>query len=535
MEMKKIFFGLMCVGLLNVSTSCSDFLEEKPKSEMSTGQNFSAPSHAYNAVNALYRKGAPEFYGNGGVYMPSTVTLGGYLSGFFDNEYKGQEVVADYSQKLSITSKNIAGTMDGVWDGCYGAISRANTAIKYIDKTPDLQQAEITTLLGEAKFFRAFNYFYLVKFFGDVPLITEPYESSENMYVARTASVEVYALIVKDLKDAVASLPNEAFTNNKHRITKNTAETLLADVYLNMSGFPLQSNQYAAAATAARNVINSGKHKLIENGATPGTSAYNVMRTEDNNIEYVYTYESDASISTNARPQISMPNVAATWGIFKYSITNNAYRPVKQYLNVYDREKDLRIQERQFFHTTYTYEKDGQTITKVFPENASPAPWLWYDESSMLSTGKCGKDLAVYRYAEVLLIAAEAIAQSEGVTAEAVKYLTDVRARAYTTTSRSAIEASLTGLSKEAFVQQVWIERMRELPLEMRIWSDIQRTRMYPKTSDSAPGTVTFVNVVGAVNPWGQTFQTKHLLWPISDNEMQRNPSLVQNPGYEND
>lgn len=93
MEMKKIFFGLMCVGLLNVSTSCSDFLEEKPKSEMSTGQNFSAPSHAYNAVNALYRKGAPEFYGNGGVYMPSTVTLGGYLSGFFDNEYKGQEVV----------------------------------------------------------------------------------------------------------------------------------------------------------------------------------------------------------------------------------------------------------------------------------------------------------------------------------------------------------------------------------------------------------------------------------------------------------
>ena len=133
------------------------------------------------------------------------------------------------------------------------------------------------------------------------------------------------------------------------------------------------------------------------------------------------------------------------------------------------------------------------------------------------------------------MIAAEAIAQSEGVTAEAVKYLTDVRARAYTTTSRSAIEASLTGLSKEAFVQQVWIERMRELPLEMRIWSDIQRTRMYPKTSDSALGTATFVNVVGAVNPWGQTFQTKHLLWPISDNEMQRNPSLVQNPGYEND
>lgn len=93
MEMKKIFFGLMCVGLLNVSTSCSDFLEEKPKSEMSTGQNFSAPSHAYNAVNALYRKGAPEFYGNGGVYMPSTVTLGGYLSGFLIMNIKDKRLL----------------------------------------------------------------------------------------------------------------------------------------------------------------------------------------------------------------------------------------------------------------------------------------------------------------------------------------------------------------------------------------------------------------------------------------------------------
>ncbi len=259
------------------------------------------------------------------------------------------------------------------------------------------------------------------------------------------------------------------------------------------------------------------------------------MRTADNDIEYIYTYESDPSISTNARPQVSMPNEAATWGIFKYSITNNAYRPVKQYLNIYEPNKDLRIQERQFFHTTYSYVKDGVTTTKVFPENASPAPWLWYDESSMLSTGKCGKDLAVYRFAEVLLIAAEAIAQSEGVTAEAVKYLTDVRARAYTTTSRATIESSLNGLSKDAFIQQVWIERMRELPLEMRIWSDIQRTRKYPTTSDTAKGTVTFVDVIGAVNPWGQTFQAKHLLWPISDNEMQRNPLLTQNPGYEND
>jgi len=60
---------------------------------MSTGQNFSAPSHAYNAVNALYRKGAPEFYGTGGVYMPTAATLGGYLSGFLIMNIKDKRLL----------------------------------------------------------------------------------------------------------------------------------------------------------------------------------------------------------------------------------------------------------------------------------------------------------------------------------------------------------------------------------------------------------------------------------------------------------
>jgi len=73
---------------------------------------------------------------------------------------------------------------------------------------------------------------------------------------------------------------------------------------------------------------------------------------------------------------------------------------------------------------------------------------------------------------------------------------------------------------------------MRELVYEFRIYDDIQRTRMYPTTSDSNPGKATFINFVGATNPWGQVFKEEHLLFPISANEIQRNPSLTQNPGY---
>lgn len=513
--------------------SCTDFLEEEPKSEMSTEQNFSSPSHATSAVNALYRIGAPSFYADGGVYMPQTATYGGFLSGFYDNEYKGQEVICDYSQKLSITSKNIARSLDNVWDDAYEAISRANTAIKYIPATPDLEDSEAASLLAEAKFFRAFNYFYLVKFFGGVPLVLEPYEELEDLYLPREDATTVYGQIIADLEDAIADLPDLAFTENGHRITKNTAETVLAHVYLVMSGYPVQADNYAQAAQAARNVINRGKHSLIQHDDYELGSAYNVLRTEDNNTGYIYTYEFETGIATNnGRVQTSLPNKASTLGVLTYSITNNAYRPVPEYMNVYDPDNDLRVQHQQFFQYSFTYEKEGEVLTYVFEEDKTPGAWVWYDEEAALVTGQCDKDFTIYRYAELLLIASEAIAQSEGVTDEAVQYLTDVRARAYTATPRSEIEASLSGLSKEQFIEQVWIERLRELVYDLRTWEDIQRTRKYPVTDSANKGEVTFVDVIGTTNPWGQTFEEKHLLWPISDNEMQRNPNLTQNPGY---
>jgi hypothetical protein len=529
--MKKIL-TLISVAFIASAVSCSDFLTEEPRSNMSTDQNFSAPAHARNAVNGLYRKGAPMFYADGGVYMPQRATHGGFLSGFFDNEYKGQEVICDYAQKLAVTPANCVNYIDGVWGETYGAISRANEAIKKIPTTPDLSDTERSRLLAEAKFFRAFNYFYLVRYFGGVPLILEAYESLDGMYVARASEQEVYAQVVKDLTEAVPGLPAEAYCNNSHRVGRYTAQTVLAHVYLQMSGYPLQANSYAAAAAAARDVINSGKHKLIAHGDTPETSAYNVIRTVDDDPEYIWNIEFVSGISSNnGRIQTSLPNIASTWSVYKYSITCNAYRPVKEYMNVYDKANDLRAQQDQFFSYSITYEKGGETVTYTIPDDKSPSPHLWFEENAALNTGICDKDFTIYRYAELLLIAAECVAQAEGVTDEAVKYLADVRSRAYHTTPRADIEAALKGLSKEAFIQQVWVERMRELVFEFRIWDDIRRTRLYPVAS-ATDNSVSWINLIGAVNPWGQTFQEKHLLWPLSANEMQRNPELKQNPGY---
>lgn len=523
--MKK--FSLIFFSILFLM-SCENFLTETPKTQVFVDNYFQTPEDARSVVNGVYRTGVPGFYGAGSAYSGSTIMMGGYMSGLFDNEYKGQEVHVENTHDLTLDPINMAGYFGGQWASAYQAISRANSAIKYVPETQGLNEAETNNLLAQARFFRALNYFYLVKVWGDVLLITEPYESLDNMFVERTAASEVYEQIIADLEwaDQNGGLNNATFPGNNYRVTEGAVNTLKADVQLQMAGYPVQDESaYETAANSARSVINSGVYGLIEHGPAPEESAYNILRTSDEEDEYIYTIEFEAGISENGWfPTYSYPNRLAAFGVFTYSITNNAYRPVEELVNIYDPAQDLRVQEQQFFHTQR--EIDGELYEFEL------SPYLYHDTDALFETNSGTKDMNVYRYAEILLIAAEAIARSEGVTSEAVSYLADVRDRAYWETDRSVIEAELSGLSVQGFVEEVWKERLREFALEWKIWSDIQRTRQYPTTSEGNPGEVNFVDVVGHTNPWGATFQEHHLLFPISDNDLQTNPNLKQNPGY---
>lgn len=519
--LKIIFISLVAA----VATGCSDFLDENPRSSLTSNSFFETPAQAHSSVNSLYRVGFPTMY-SGGVYNGTNAMLGGYVSGYYDNEYSGQEVVVMYSKSLSRSSVNIANQMDGVWDGAYAAINRANSSIKYIPEVEGMDQSQAAQLVAEAKFFRAANLFNLVKMFGDVPFTPEPYESLEDLYLARTSSAEIYNQIISDLKDAASVLPKTAFYNNGNRITSNVVNSLLANVYLQASGYPVKGNYYADAAAAAKAVINSGDHSLVQNENLTDRSAFNILRTEDGVAEAIYAYEYNSAISRSPFTQYSFPNRAAGWGLFKYAITNNAFGATNGLTNVYNPDEDIRIQNKQFFMTQYVRPDTGET------EEFENASWYYFDEEAMLETARGTKDFNIYRYAEILLIAAEAIAESEGVTSEAAGYLAKVKARASLIgKSEGDFKSELTGLSKDEFVKEVWAEKIREFPLEFKLWDDIIRTRQYPQFK-GPKGSVSFVNVVGASNNWGQTFQEKDLLWPLSANEMQRNPELTQNPGY---
>jgi starch-binding outer membrane protein, SusD/RagB family len=517
--------GLLCF-------SCDKFLEEEPRDELSAEQDFSEPSHAFNAVNTLYRNGAPALY-DGSVYAGSEAMIGQYMSGFFDNEYKGQEVHVQHTQQLTLTGQNLSTYLGGIWDDLYRGIARANNAIKNIPTTPGLTTAEVQQLSAEARFFRALNYYYLVRYFGGVPVTTEPYESLDNnLYVTRGSVKDVYTLIEADLLFAVneGGLPARTMVNNSKRITQGTAATVLAEVYLTMSGFPLQENRYADAARMARSVITSGVYSLTQHdrdpagNVVPENSAYNKLRRSDASAnEHVFIHEYAAGISASAYPQFAYP-VAKPQGV-AYTLTNGAYQPMPQFLWGYDAARDLRVQEKQYFHTTYN--RNGESRT--FP----PTPYMWHDDEALFGTATSGKDKEVYSYSDVLLIAAEAIARAEGVTPEAVGYLEQVRSRAYWQTDPATIRAELQAMAANEFVEEVWEERFRELVFEFQTWFDMVRTRRYPSTSATANGEITFVEMVGQTTPWGRNFAARHLLLPISEAERQRNPSLgEQNPGY---
>ncbi|MDR2969546.1 MAG: RagB/SusD family nutrient uptake outer membrane protein [Tannerellaceae bacterium] len=521
--MKKILTtAIICAGVCCL-TACSDFLDEVPKSQLTSADYYKTEAQALANINYLYRTGAMGQIGSAGsAYVGCFSTVTGMLTGYFSNNYEGQEVICRYSRELTRQqyAMQISGTMDGVWDNCFRAINVANGAILNIPNIP-MSEATAAKYVAEAKFFRAFGYYFLVKTFGAVPFYTEPYERAENMELERTDPTAIYAQIETDLKEAVNVLPAQTFAANSHRITKYAAAMMLTAVYM-------QQGKYADAAQYARIVIDS-PHGLTTNGDLEMNSAFNKLRSIDDLDESIYAIEYDGTIDwSDWFPTYAFNASAASSGLFStYSIFESVYGVTDQFLNIYE-TNDLRIQPNQFFHWNYTNPENGLTWTSEEAGN-----WYYYDEDALLNTGHGTKDWNIFRYAEALLDAAEAIAQSEGVTAEAAGYLAQVQARANMEGKTvAAFTSELQGLSKQAFIEACWTERLREFPLEYKIWDDCLRTGKFPVISTTDPGKVTYVDLVGARNGSGATFKESDLLWPISVNELQRNSKLEQNPGY---
>lgn len=535
---KILLSGLIAATTMGL-TSCDSFLEEKPLDMKDSQEFWKTKADAESGVAALYFGGVPYLNQSGGGWQPYATMFGGIISGLFYDDH-GDSQLAESAKNSIYTLEKFSSPAMTLWHEFYKGISRANFVLANIPKmTGVLDQATIDNYVAQGKFFRAYAYYYLVKEFGDVPYIDKPYTSTDGMYSERRPSSEIYQHIIDDLTPIATgdALPQKSFYENNCRVTRAMAQTLLAQVYLQKAGYPLNggADDYKKAAEYAEMVINGGTALLEQKDGSSDdlNSAFNVIKNTKTSKEIIFAKEYDYTGNKigNGYVYLCMGTDATQWkdangsNVFKTTMTHKAYQPCDMILESYAPE-DIRGHEKQFFFRTYT-DATGQTHTLNYP-----GIWSWFEEKALLNGTDGDNNIPTMRYSEVLLIAAEAYART-GNEPKAKLYLNQVRKRA------GLADETATG---DALIQTILTERLHEFPVEFKVWDDIRRTHLYPVADVKYSGKLKWVDIATAPiqnKPVGFTkvgaIPEYVLLWPIPQDEMQRNPALDghQNPGWE--
>jgi hypothetical protein len=527
--MKNIrIIGALFAGIVGLS-SCTKFLKETPKSETPVDAYFQTAEQAQSAVNYLYNKaaGPGNYFNVGGLYDGTQSFTFDNLSGMANNTV-AQDPSIRYFATLTQTPEAVGNYVGSIWTSFYSNIASANSIISKVESSTTIDNSDKNPILATAKFFRALDYYYLVRIFGAVPLILKPYESLNGLYAPRTSVDSVFAAIETDLNWALTNggLTDKPMGSNANQVSRGTVAGILSEVYLTMAGYPLQKGAayYTKALATANSVISSaGGYALFNNAG--GTTAFDKLRLTDfdKGSEYLYFIEYNSAIEQSAYPEYSLPNsfpvpIPQSTLTVQYTLMTSAWTPSAQLLNLYDSSNDIRRHEKQFFHSSFVY---PNTVGGTSTINFSTMPYRWFDSVAIFSTGASGKYTSVYRLADVYLIAAES---ANELNQDPTPYMSPILSRAYVTPP--AIPAGQT--DRKSLILG---ERFRELAMEGHFWFDMLRTHLYPDVSGSH--VVTFSDLVGHSNGRGQVYATKDLLMPLPPTEIQRNPNLrPQNPGY---
>ena len=465
--------------------------QEEVAPSTSKQKAFSDVNSAKEATGRLYKVGLPKLYFDTDAEEGVTLAWSAYLSGLIESEARTAFYPALNAQKLN--SPEVQKLAQKLSDECMKGIALADSILLLLPQTQGLAADEQAQLLGEAHFFRAFNRFYLLRTFGAIPTIHE----EQKKYLETS-----YRLIEQDLQRAIALLPDREKTLTPFRVSQYVARALLGEVYLQMSGYPLQQARYKEAVAILSPIVNAGKYHLMANGSSEEQSAFNKLRTEPHCEEYLFTLRGESSMPLAA---YAFPREAKAWGRLGASTTFNAFKPTQLLMSAYG-ETDLRGKDRQYFHTFYKVSEGGKTVFEIF----DPAPWFWI-QSTVESIGNKQVEIGLYPYSEVLLMLAEAQLNYEEGTNTAVSYLAEVRARALQI-EVAEVTFALAPLSKEKLQEEIRLERLRELPFQMKQLWDIQRTRKYPKLERTG---LRFVPLAQTRTPQGHQFSPQDLHLPF--------------------
>ncbi|WP_226388696.1 RagB/SusD family nutrient uptake outer membrane protein [Penaeicola halotolerans] len=488
----RIFQVVSLAAVLTLSTSCEDFLDKTPKGQLTQDSFFQTAEHAEQATNATY-----SILRSFNVHVFSYIGVTDIAS---DDAEKGSvpgdaaflQDINDFTFDANNTAPN------GIWNGYFQGIFRANQAIAGIENVTDIDPVLKNRLIAENRFMRGYFYFFLVRAFGDLPLVDRNLNPNEY-FQERVPKETIYDFIEADLEFAAENLPakSQYAASDLGRVTSGAANGLLAKVHL-------FQNDFQNAFDYAELVINSGEYALYP--------------------DYLEIFRQAGEHSSESVFEVSTAALEQGGGGSQYNevqgIRGNPNRgwgfnsPSNDLANAYEPGDPRREATIIFNGETLP---DGSVVVagQGMPADAKFSKKAYLPVQPVGGNGNSGANIRILRYADVLLIAAEAANELNNST-DALRYLNLVRERARQ--GDDTILPDVTTTDQTELREAIWHERRVELAMEQHRFFDIVRQGRAPEI---------FANL-------GINFQEgKNEVYPIPQNEIDlSNGRLTQNPGY---
>ncbi|MDR2810917.1 MAG: RagB/SusD family nutrient uptake outer membrane protein [Tannerellaceae bacterium] len=507
--MNKIYKNVLIAGLLIFSmlgTSCSDsLLDEKLYSQLGSSSLPKGVEGVNQLILGIYPHLQPvaiqdiTIYGSDAPSDQMFINWGGIPQ----TGWGGQMHFLAYDANHSAASN--------AWSKSYAIIAQCNEAIRLFENETN---PEIQTILAEAVFWRAYFYNWLMKLFGDVPLVKGGEDMSNG--IARTAKAEVFQFIVDELKRIETILPTSRIASEYGRPTRWAAKTLLANMYLNQK-------DWQNASLYAKDVIDNGGFSLLPE--------YHDVFGVDENKEVILVCVSIAqhrrgnnydalSLESNLIRALNMQGLAGSNGYGLSVPFFETFHPEDKRRADFDPATKKGIMIHGYINNAdgIPVFKDGdgnplkveealyRIVALKYPLQENPVSGEWMTS-----------DYVLMRLGEVYLTYAEA--QNElNQSAEALKYANLIRERA-------GLEALPASLTKEQFREAILFERGWELYTEGYRRDDlIRHGKLLERVKLSWEHYLSI--------PWPYDGAEYRNLYPIPASAMIRNPLLIQNPGF---
>ncbi|MCF2499774.1 RagB/SusD family nutrient uptake outer membrane protein [Dyadobacter chenhuakuii] len=500
----KLFLFILTASF---SLGCAD-LDEKPVGLLAPESLFRTAKDVETAVFGAYGWIATErLYGR---QFVSALML---RSDMVDIGDRGTPAERQQVNDFNMDDNN--NMVNQFWPNWYQTISAANAAISGGAQL-GLPEAEINPLIAEARFVRAFAYFNLVQVFGDVPYIDYFISNPEAVKeISRTPAATVYASIIADLEFAKQWLPEKQPSEVRSRASKGTAASYLASVHLTLA-------DYAKAYAEAKYVIDN-KDKFGYALEADFQTLF-VAPQAPNMKEHIF--DIDFLGLKNGEGGANDDIMAPMTGVRGGDAPRSGWSVLVPSMNVFNTWDNRDYRKEVSFDDSLLI--GGKLVPYTeFPNTKRPhiAKYARFAGTSNSEGRYSDHNYAAMRYAEILLIAAEASVEVNGPNAEALTYINEIRARARNWAGKqTAFPANVAaGLSKAALIDLIMEERRIELAFEYKRWFDIKRRNM-GETVFSGPK---------SLEPHTSFNPARDYLMPIPRVELQVNPNLgPQNPGY---